>query len=193
MLTRDGRAICWGDRLFFGTPMTGFNLNAVFLPIYRADPQTYWLGLGIIALIDAIRISVGTPGDYFGWLMVLFFVSSIHINRLRDAGRSGPLVIASIGPATLAKAVVGLFASTYVVLLAFLQAQGVDLADSQQVMDALSQSDFQRQYDAYITENPEALAIALGQVAWPSLWAFWGTIGLIGLWFSRMRAPLRMV
>lgn len=173
--------------------MTGFNLNAVFLPVYKVDPQTYWLGLGIIALIDALRVSFGAPGGFFGWLLIVFFVSSLHINRLRDAGRPGPLVIVSIAPATLAKAVVGLFATGYMVMMGFLEAQGVDRNNSEQVLEALSQPDLEARYQVYLNENLDVVNAALGLVAWPSLWAFWGTVGLIGLWFARLRPPLRRV
>ena len=173
--------------------MADLNLRAAFFPTYRADPDSYWLGLGLIALIDAVRLSLSGGGGMLGWLLIVFFTACININRLRDAGRQGPLVIMPLGAAVLAKSVVALFASAFIAMEAYLAQQGVDLADSSAVMQAISEPDFQTDYQTYLQSNPDIMESALRDAAWPSTWAYWLTAAAFGLWFAGMRPRPRAV
>jgi hypothetical protein len=167
--------------------MADLNLRAAFLPAFRAGPDAYWLGLGVIALIDAVRLTLTDGAGLLPWLFILFFTASININRLRDAGRQPPLVIVPLAAGVLAKSITALFSSAFIAMDAFLIAQGVDTADSGQVMGVIGAPDFQSEYQAYLTENPAVMAEALRQAAWPSTWAYWLAVGAIGLWFARLR------
>lgn len=167
--------------------MADLNLRAAFFPTYRADPQSYWLGLGLIALIDAVRLSLTDGSGMLPWLLVVFFTACININRLRDAGRQGPLAIIPVGAGVAAKSVTALFASAFIAMETFLSQQGVDTADSSAVMAAISQPDFQTQYQRHLETNPDALAAALTDAAWISTWAYWLAVAGVGLWFARLR------
>lgn len=173
--------------------MADLNLRAAFLPAYRAGPDTYWLGLGIIALIDAVRLSLTGGGGMIPWLLILFFTASININRLRDAGRQPPLAIIPLAAGVLAKSITALFASAFIAMDAFLVQQGVDTNDSGQVMGVVGGPDFQADYQAYLMENPQVMEQALQSAAWPSTWAYWLAVGAVALWFARMRPGLRAV
>lgn len=173
--------------------MADLNLRAAFFPTYRAGPDSYWLGLGVIALIDAVRLTLSDGGGLLAWLLIVFFTACININRLRDAGRQGPLVILPLGAAVLAKSVVALFASAFIAMEAYLTQQGINIADSAAVMQAIAEPDFQGDYQAYLQANPEMMETALRDAAWPSTWAYWLTAAAFGLWFAGMRARPRAV
>jgi uncharacterized membrane protein YhaH (DUF805 family) len=173
--------------------MADLNLRAAFIPAYRAGPDTYWLGLGVIALIDAVRLTLTDGAGMLPWLFILFFTASININRLRDAGRQPPLAIIPLAAGVLAKSITALFTSAFIAMDAFLVAQGVDTGDSAQVMGVVGAPDFQTEYQSYLLENPDVMAEALQAAAWASTWAYWLAVGAVALWFARMRPRPRAV
>jgi hypothetical protein len=173
--------------------MADLNLRAAFIPAYRAGPDTYWLGLGVIALIDAVRLTLTDGAGLLPWLFILFFTASININRLRDAERQPPLTIIPLAAGVLAKSITALFASAFVAMDAFLVQQGVDTNDTTQVMDVVGAPDFQTRYQTYLMDNPDVMASALQTAAWSSTWAYWLAVGAVALWFARMRPQLRAV
>lgn len=167
--------------------MADLNLKAAFLPAFRAGPDTFWLGMGVIALIDAVRLTLTGGSMLLPWLFIIFFTASLHINRLRDAGRQPPLVIIPLAAGIIAKSVTALFVSAFIAMDAFLVAQGVDTADSGQVMSVVSAPTFQAEYQAYLQASPDVMAQALSAASWPSMWAYWSAVGAIGFWFARLR------
>jgi hypothetical protein len=171
--------------------MADLNLRVAFFPTYRADPDSYWLGLGVIAMIDAVRLSLTTAGGMLPWLLVLFFVASVNINRLRDAGRQGPLVIIPLAAGVVAKSVTALFAMSSSFLDEYLAARGIDRNDSAATMAAINDPALQPDLQNYMQNNPASMLTALDAAAWPSMWAFWLAVGCVGLWFSRMRVRPR--
>lgn len=175
--------------------MADLNLRAAFFPTYRADPASYWLGLGVIALLDAVRLSFTSSG-LLPWLVVLFFVACININRLRDAGRQGPLVIIPLGAGVVAKSFVAFFAMTFALmpdLLSQLREAGVETFNDPQAQEVLYSPAFQEAYQRHLESNPEIMLAALQAGDWPSTWAFWLAIAGVGLWFSKMRPRPRAV
>lgn len=167
------------------------NLRAVFLPGTTADPDDYWLGLGIIALIDAVRLTLTGPGGGLAlWLVVLFFVFALHANRLRHAGRARALAFVAVGAGIAAKAVAGFIAMAVALtpwLFDYFEAQDVDVDDPQALQEASRDPELMQGFQAYIQERE---AQVMGEVAaasaWPSLVAFWVVLGLLGLWYARM-------
>ena len=173
--------------------MADLNIRAAFFPTYRADANSYWLGLGVIALIDAVRLTLTGGSGMLAWLFILFFTACININRLRDAGRQGPLAIIPLTAGVLAKSVTALFASAFIAMDSYLAAQGVDTTDSSAVMGEISAPEFQTQYQNYLQSNPDVMAGALADAAWASTWAYWLAVGAVALWFARMRPRPRAV
>jgi uncharacterized membrane protein YhaH (DUF805 family) len=166
------------------------NFRAFFLPDTRADADTFWLGLGFIALADALRLTLLDAGlAMFAWLLVLFCVASIHINRLRDAGRQGPLVIIPLAAGVAVKAVVAIIAVTVAILpgfMEYLEAQGVDINDPAQVQAAGQDDELIAGFQQLMIENEADTLAAFSAGDWPSAIAFWLTVFAIGFWFARM-------
>jgi uncharacterized membrane protein YhaH (DUF805 family) len=169
--------------------MADLNLKAAFLPTERADRNVYWLGLGVIALIDALRLSVSGGVGLLSFLLVLVFLTCLHMNRLRDAGRSPSYVFLPLLAGIGAKGVIGLFAMTFAympVFTDFLATQGIDINDSVAVQAAAFDPALQAAHEAYMRANPQLAFDTLRAGAWPSTWAFWIAVGLVGRWFARL-------
>ncbi|MGP1276238.1 MAG: hypothetical protein ACQRW7_12555 [Caulobacterales bacterium] len=166
------------------------NFRAFLLPDSRADADTFWLGLGLIAFLDALRLTLLDAGPaMLVWLVILFFTASVHINRLRDAGRQGPLVIIPLAAAVVVKAVVAIIAVTAAMLPAFmnhLEAAGVDIDDPAAVQAAGRDEELIAAFQERMVENEAETLAAFAAGDWPSAVAFWLTIFVIGLWFARM-------
>lgn len=169
--------------------MANLNLKAVFLPTQRADAGDYWLGLGVIALIDAVRLSLSGGAGLLSWLLIVLFVVSVHINRLRDAGRSLNLVLAPLFAGVAAKMVIGFAAMFFAyipIFSEFLISQGIDPNDPVAMQQTAFDPAIAAAHEAYLRANPEIAFDTMRAGAWPSTWAFWLTVGLIGRWFARM-------
>lgn len=164
--------------------------SAIFLPTGRADADTFWLGLGIIAFLDALRLTLLDAGPaMLVWLVILFFAASVHINRLRDAGRQGPLVIIPLAAGVLVKAAVAIIAVTVAMLPGFmehLEAAGVDVNDPAAVQAAGRDDEIIAAFQQSMIENEAETLAAFSAGDWPSAIAFWLTVFLIGFWFARM-------
>jgi uncharacterized membrane protein YhaH (DUF805 family) len=173
--------------------MANLNLKAAFLPTLRADAGDYWLGLGVIALIDAVRLSMSGGAGLLPWLLILFFMVSLHINRLRDAGRSANLVLIPVFAGVAAKMLVGLVAMFFAympIFTEFLISQGIDPNDPVAMQQTAFDPAIAAAHEAYLRNNPEIAFDTMRAGAWPSTWAFWLTVGLIGRWFARMPRAL---
>lgn len=166
------------------------NFRAILLPDTRADADTFWLGLGLIALADALRLTVLDAGPaMLAWLAILFFLSALHINRLRDAGRQGPLVIVPLAAGVAVKALVAVVAVTVAILPGFmdyLESQGVDINDPSQVQAAGQDEELIAGFQQLMIENEADTLAAFSAGDWPSAIAFWLTVFAIGFWFARM-------
>lgn len=166
------------------------SLAAIFLPAGRADADTFWLGLGLIAFLDALRLSVFDGGAaMMGWLVILFFTASVHINRLRDAGRQGPLVIIPLAAGVVAKMMTALIAVTIAMLPMFmrhLEEAGVDLEDPVAVQAAGQDPEIVEGFQRRMVENEAETMAAFASGDWPSAIAFWAVVFIIGFWFARM-------
>ncbi|AZU03810.1 hypothetical protein X907_1275 [Glycocaulis alkaliphilus] len=166
------------------------NFRAFFLPDTRADADTFWLGLGFIAFADALRLTLLDAGlAMFAWLLILFCLAALHINRLRDAGRQGPLVIVPLAAGVAVKAIVAIIAVTVAILPGFmdyLEAQGVDINDPAQVQAAGQDDELIAGFQQLMIENEADTLAAFSAGDWPSAIAFWLTVFAIGFWFARM-------
>lgn len=171
------------------TPLP-ISLAAIFLPTARANADTFWLGLGIIAFLDALRLTLLDGGAaMMGWLVILFFVAALHINRLRDAGRQGPLVIVPLAAGVMAKMVVALIAVAVAMVPMFrrhLEAQGIDVNDPVAVQAASQDPEIMQGFERYWVENEAETMAAFASGDWPSAVAFWAVVFMIGFWFARM-------
>ncbi|TGY89700.1 hypothetical protein E5163_00740 [Marinicauda algicola] len=164
------------------------NLKAAFLPGTPADPDDYWLGLGVIALVDAVRLSVMGPGNSAAlWFVVLFFVAALHMNRLRDAARPRTLALVVLAAGVIAKGFTAVMAMSIAASFAYLRARGIDPSDAEAFQAMAADPGFQADLDRFLRENAEQLQpLLLEAGAWPSLVAFWAVIGLLGFWYARM-------
>jgi uncharacterized membrane protein YhaH (DUF805 family) len=165
------------------------DFRAIFFPGGRADPSLYWLGLGLIAALDAVRLTLINGIGLLSFVVIAFFVASLHINRLRDAGRSASIVALPLVLGLAAKLIIGLGAMMvhYMpVFYEFLAAQGVDINDSAAVQAAAFDPALQAAHEAYMMNNPDEVYAMLRAAAWPSTWAFWILVGLLGRWFARL-------
>ena len=169
--------------------MAVFNIKAILLPTERADPGAYWLGLGVIALIDAVRLSVSGGTGLAPWVLILFLVTSLHLNRLRDAKREPSLVLRPLLAGVAAKAIVGAVAFVFGMLPfvdAFMRAQGLDPNNAADVQRINTDPVLREAINVFALENPDLVNGAFKAAAWPSMWAFWLAVGLMGRWFARM-------
>lgn len=166
------------------------NLRAILLPDTRADADTYWLGLGVIAFADALRLTLLDAGlAMLAWLVILFFLTALHVNRLRDAGRQAPLAIIPLASGVVVKVIVAITAVTIAVLPAFmdhLQAAGVDINDPAAVQAAGRDEALIEGFQQRMIENEAETLAAFSAGDWPSAVAFWLTVFAIGFWFARM-------
>ncbi|WP_270375664.1 hypothetical protein [Marinicauda sp. Alg238-R41] len=167
------------------------NLKTAFLPVYRADADDYWLGLGVIALIDALRITLAGPGaGLLTFLIIVFFFIALHINRLRDAGRPGALAMIAAAVALAAKGIVALIAmavSLTPLLFEYFQSQGINTEDPQALQEASQDPALMQGFQTYLeNQGPEFALQLAGAGAWPSLFGFWIAALLMGLWYARM-------
>ncbi|XBQ15992.1 MAG: hypothetical protein ABL308_13675 [Oceanicaulis sp.] len=172
--------------------MAGFDPGAAFWPNRRADADTFLLALGIIAAIDAVRLTLLPVGGLLTWLLVMFFVVSAFINRARDAGRGGGAAVLAAGSAAMAKAVASFIAITaalYPDFLRFMEQRGVDVSDPVAVQAAASDMALQQAYQERLQTSPELMGEIYSAGAWPSMWAFWIVIALFA-WRLR-RLPSR--
>ncbi len=168
--------------------MDTLNLKPVFLPNQRADASVFWLGLGLIAALDALRLTITGGIGLLPWFIVLFFLAVLHANRLRDAGRPALALIVPLILGIAAKLIIGLIAMMVDYMptfMAFLESQGVDTNDPVQTQAAAFDPGLQRAHEAYLTNNPEILRDMMVAGAWPSTWAFWIVVGLVARWFAR--------
>lgn len=162
-----------------------------FIPRHHADPDDYWTGLGVIAMIDAIRLSVAPDRTaMYLWIIPLAFLVSLHINRLRDAARPFMLLIVGIGTAIVAKAItalIGMTAALYPIYLEFLSGQGVDLEDPLSIQQAAQNSELMNIFQEQLLNNADTYyQMIFSASAWTSMIGFWVVMAMFSLWYGRM-------
>lgn len=167
------------------------NLKTAFWPAHRASPDDFWLGLGVIALIDAVRLSIAPSGvALILWLAILFFVAAVHINRLRDARRRPGLALVPLGLASAAKffgAAVGVAAGVFPIFIRYMETQGVDVDDPAALQAAAQDPAIGEGFQTYIAGDAQAMAIITSAGDWPSMIAFWAVIFALGFWFASIK------
>ncbi|MEQ8406511.1 MAG: hypothetical protein RKE49_15560 [Oceanicaulis sp.] len=168
--------------------MAEFSFAKAFQPGGRSAPRTFQIALALVALGDAVRLTL--LGAFAGpaWLVVLLFLAFALSNRLRDAGRSNALALLPLGAAIAAKAVVAIGAVLFEAFpdaVAFFESQGVDVEDPAELQAAANDPELQAAYQAHVMDSPELMAQIQTAGDWPSTWAFWGVIALFALAWSK--------
>lgn len=170
------------------------NPLVLFLPAYRASSTAFILGLIVLAALDAVRISfAGNPAAFLPILLLAlvmcFFVTSLHINRLRHAGRGGGLAALPV----ITGIVISTIASFFGWMSGYLEAAEQYLAESgndsspEALMEAMQDPGFQQQMQQAMQSDPELGMSVIAAGAWPSWFGFWIVIALFGIWFALMK------
>ncbi|MEQ8435003.1 MAG: hypothetical protein RIA71_12245 [Oceanicaulis sp.] len=168
--------------------MAEFDFRRAYQPGRRSDARTFQIALALVALGDAVRLTVLGGLVFPAWLAVLLLLAFALANRLRDAGRPILMLALPIGVAIAAKAAVALIAITaalYPDFLQFLADQGVDVNDAAAMQAAAYDPETQEAYQARLQGSPELLTRIAGAGDWPSTWAFWGVIAAFATVWSR--------
>jgi hypothetical protein len=167
------------------------NLADAFLPGRRSDPDSFLIALGLVALIDGLRLSLLEAGGWpLAFAPILLLCAAAFINRLRAAGRQGPLVILPLGAALSAKALVGLIGMlTAITPMTFdyMRERGLDPSDPEDMQAAAADPEFQAGFQRYVLDNQERAAEAISAGDWPSTLAWWAVIIGFGFWAARLR------
>lgn len=170
-------------------PSSPFNLRSTFMLGQRASADDFWLGLGLVAVVDAVRLTLTPAAGVLSWLLVAFLVSCVFMNRLRDAGRAPGFAFLVLAIATIIKAVTGLFAMGAELMphfMAFLTDMGVDPNDPAQMYAP----EVQAAYQEWLQQDPAFAVEILAAGAWLSAWGFWLSLLLSGVWAARLpKAP----
>ncbi len=180
--------------MFKGLKTAVIEPKSIFLPNGTLRPDQYWLAIGIVAAIDTLRLSLVPTGMVQTVLITLAILAFVHINRLRDAGRSPRLVSAPILLGLAGKIIVAsvaFFFAAMPVLEAYLTSIGVDINDTTEVNRAIMAPEFQEDFNAFMTADTGRALELIRAMAWPSHWGFWIVIGIVGQWFSRLPSAAR--
>lgn len=164
------------------------DLKTAFMPVFRSTEDEFWIGLGVIAALDAVRISLSPAAGLLSFLVIAYFVSAVFINRYRAMGKPSILALGVLGGAIAAKMVIGLFAMAvraYPQFVAFLESQGVNMSDPAAVQAAASDPVIQQAYQTRLSSDPDFAMAILHAGAWPSVWAFWLVLAAVGYWTAR--------
>jgi hypothetical protein len=165
-----------------------FDLKTAFMPVFRSTEDEFWIGLGVIAALDALRISFSPAAGVLSWLVIAFFVSTVFINRYRALGKPTALALAALAGATVIKIITGLFGMAmraYPEFVSFLESQGVNMEDPAAVQAAAYDPAIQQAYQERLTSDPEFAITILHAGAWPSMWGFWLVLAAVGYWTAR--------
>ena len=166
-----------------------FDLKTAFMPVFRSTEDEFWIGLGIIAALDAVRISFSPAAGLLSWLVIAFFVSTVFINRYRTLGKPSFLALGVLAGATVVKMVTGLLAMTirlYPQFLVFLEEDhGVNINDPAAVQAVAADPVIQQAFFDQLDSNPEFAMAILQSGAWPSVWGFWLVLAAVGYWTAR--------
>lgn len=168
--------------------MAEFSFSSAFQPGRRSDARTFQIALALVALGDAVRLTVLGLLAGPAWFLVLLFLAFALSNRLRDAGRGVALALLPIAFAIAAKAAaafIAILAVLYPDIVQFFADQGVDVNDPEALQAAAYDQGLQEAYQAHVQNSPELLAQVSAAGDWPSTWAFWGVIALFALAWSR--------
>lgn len=170
------------------------NPLVLFLPVYRASTMAFLLGLVVLAALDAVRISfAGNPAIFLPILLLAlvmcFFVTSLHINRLRHAGRSGGLAALPVVVGVVVSTIASFFGwmSGYFTAAEQVLAESGNDSSPDALMEAIQDPGFQQQMQQAMQSDPELGMMVLSAGAWPSYFGFWIVIALFAIWFALMK------
>jgi hypothetical protein len=167
------------------------NPLALLLPNHRASVSAFVLGIVILLVVDAVRLSVGTgpvPG-LIPLFAVWFVCFSLFANRRRHAGRSIGLAFLPVVLAIVAKgigAMVGAGIGTYEAMLTYATEQGVAVDDQAEMTAALQDPGFQTAFQDWLQGDLARTQALIDATTWPSFIAFWVVLGVFAIWFSTM-------
>jgi len=170
------------------------NPLVLFLPVYRASRTAFVLGLVMLAAIDAVRMSFAGQVSTFLLVLILalamgFFVTSLHINRLRYVGRGGGLAALPLLAGWVVSFIAafgGWMAGYMEAVRQYLAANGNDTSD-EIVLEALQDPAFQQEIQRAMQSDPQLGMTVLGAGAWPSYFGFWVVIAAFAIWFATMK------
>ena len=162
-------------------------------PAYRASTSAFILGLVVLALVDAARIFVGTGVPVLGFALfwaMMFFVLSLHINRLRYVERSAGMAFLPVGLAFVGKGIagfIGFMGAIMEAMYAYAEEQGVNVDDANELQQAMSDPGFQQSFQTALESDPDRVIEMISASAMPSFVVFWLIIAIFAIWFAQMR------
>ncbi|MEE2567237.1 hypothetical protein [Hyphobacterium marinum] len=172
------------------------NPLAFFLPGQRASSSTFFIGLVVLAVLDAARLYVLQAGMLpdtgpvavilpIGSLIVMMlFVLFLFMNRRADAQRGPGLAFLPVGLSLLIRIIAG---GIFVTVAGMGLMQDFASSQGQDWMTAAQDPAFQDQFEAWLEANPENAGGIDTTSAIISFVAFWVPAFLFGLWFGGMK------
>lgn len=172
------------------------NPLAFFLPGQRASSSTFFIGLVVLAALDAARLyglQAGTLPDEgpvaaiipIGSLIVMtLFVLFLFMNRRADAQRGPGLAFLPVGLSLLIRIIAG---GVFVTVTGMGMMQEFAASQGQDWMTAAQDPAFQGQFEAWLEANPESSDGIQTTSAIISFLGFWIPAFLFGLWFGGMK------
>ena len=172
------------------------NPLAFFLPGQRASSSTFFVGLFVLAVLDAVRLwalqqdfladtgLVATIVPIGSMILMMLFVLFLFMNRRADAQRGPGLAFLPVGLSFLAR-LIG--AGAFVMIAGIGLTTEFAASQGQDMMAAAQDPAFQEQFEAWTEANPDATAGIQTTSAIISFVAFWVPAFLFGFWFAGMR------
>ena len=160
------------------------NPLAFFLPGQRASSSTFFIGLVVLAALDAARLwalqSGMMPSEGPVAMIAPIF---LFMNRRADAQRGPGLAFLPVGLSLLVR-IVG--AGIFVTVAGMGMMQEFAAEQGQDWMTAAQDPAFQEQFQAWSEANPDATDGIQLTSAIVSFAAFWVPIALFSFWFAGM-------
>lgn len=169
------------------------NIGVIFLPVYRATTTAFVLGLILMAVVDAIRISFDIPiiSGWIGMIAIWFSVYSLHANRRRHANMSTGIAMMPAILAVLASAISGfvqIMRLGWQHMLDFASSNGVNTDDVEALTAALNDPGFQTAWQENLSANPDVMEVWLPGISWASYAGYWLVVAGFALWFAKMKS-----
>tara|TARA_R110002096_G_scaffold70585_2_gene169239 strand:- start:343 stop:879 length:537 start_codon:yes stop_codon:yes gene_type:complete len=171
------------------------NPLAFFLPGQRASSSTFFIGLVVLAALDAARLwalqsgmmpsegPVAMIAPIGSLILITLFVLFLFMNRRADAQRGPGLAFLPVGLSLLVR-IVG--AGIFVTVAGMGMMQEFAAEQGQDWMTAAQDPAFQEQFQAWSEANPDATDGIQLTSAIVSFAAFWVPIALFSFWFAGM-------
>lgn len=175
------------------------NPLAFFLPGQRASSSTFFIGLFVLAALDAARLWALQSGmlpaegpvamivPIGSLILMTLFVLFLFMNRRADAQRGPGLAFLPVGLSLLAR-IIG--AGIFVTVAGMGMMQEFAAEQGQDWMTAAQDPAFQEQFEAWTEANPDATDGMQMMSAIISFAAFWVPAFLFGLWFAGMKPEI---